>query len=393
MMVPIPGASEILAIARERTGLQGDGDERFLEALDQLVRSINAEATPTLDGRHAALERFVRLAVNRLRFHADLASHPEILEEVLTPPLIICGLPRVGSTKLHRLVAQSGDFQALLFWQGFNPAPFPGASADRRDPRIAEAVRFLEWRSRLNPATDAAHFIAATEPEEDTYLLEFTLHTYWPTSYFEVPAFLHWLSHQDRDHAYRYVRQLLQYLQWQFHRERPRSWVLKNPLNLGFERELARHLPGAKFVVLHRDPVEVIPSTVAIVREVRRLYCGAAGDLRSTGAWALAEYSGAMTRHMEWRRSLPGDAVLDLAYTDVRDDHAGVLARVYDFCGLDLSKAAVERMQTWAGDNEQHKHGLHRYSLEESGLSPETIRRRFATYLDAFGSYLEPVKA
>jgi hypothetical protein len=147
--------------------------------------------------------------------------------------------------------------------------------------------------------------MAALEPEEDTYLLEYTLHTYWPTSYFNVPGFLAWLAAQDRDAAFRYVRELLQYLQWQFHRDAPRPWLLKSPPNLGFETELARNLPGARFVVLHRDPVEVIPSTVAIVREVRRLYCGAPGDLRTIGDWALDEYASSMHRHMESRSSWP----------------------------------------------------------------------------------------
>src|SRR6185503_10540780 len=137
--------------------------------------------------------------------------------------------------------------------------------------------------------------------EEHTYLLEFTLHTYWPISYFEVPGFLAWLRRQDRDRAFLYIRKLLQYLQWQFHASDPKPWVLKSPPNLGYESHLARHLPGARFVVLHRDPVEVIPSAAAIVREVRRLYCGAPADCAKVAAWALEEFAGAMDRHLAWR--------------------------------------------------------------------------------------------
>ena len=189
-MPRIPSADELVDIARRRTGLDELGDPRFRVALGELVRSINDEATVTVEGAPAATERLLRLLVNRLRFEADVARVPAIRDEPLRPPLIICGLPRVGSTKLHRLLAEGGDFQSLLFWQGFNPAPVPGSPGGDDDPRIAEAVRFLEWRSRLNPAADAAHHMAALEPEEDTYLLEYTLHTYWPTSYFNVPGFL-----------------------------------------------------------------------------------------------------------------------------------------------------------------------------------------------------------
>jgi len=264
----------------------------------------------------------------------------------------------------------------------------PGAPDGDDDPRIAEAVRFLEWRSRLNPAADAAHHMAALEPEEDTYLLEYTLHTYWPTSYFNVPGFLAWLAAQDRDAAFRYVRELLQYLQWQFHHDAPRPWLLKSPPNLGFETELARNLPGARFVVLHRDPVEVIPSTVAIVREVRRLYCGAPGDIRAIGDWALDEYASSMQRHMESRSKLTADAFLDVAYRDVVADEASVIARVYAHCGLPLRDAALARMLRWSAANEQHLHGQHAYSLSESALTRERIEHRFAAYLARFGAFL-----
>jgi hypothetical protein len=389
----IPSANELLQSARAHTGLHDCGDARFLTALDQLLRSINAEATLPETGQRAATLRYTRLLVNRLRFQADLLHHPEILDEKLPPPLIILGLPRVGSTKLHQLMAKTGDFQALLFWQGFNPARYAELQTReenlrQEDARIAEAIRFLEWRSRRNPATDAAHYLAATEPEEDTYLLEFSLHTYWPFSYYEVPSFLRWLAPQDRTHAFQYVKMLLQYLQWQFPGAQAQPWVLKSPPNLGFEAEMAQQFPGARFVMLHRDPTQVIPSLVAIVREIRRLYGEGAGDLKKVGVWALEEYSTSMTRHLRWRDTVPANSVLDIAYTDIRDDYVSVARRVYDFCGFELSTSALERMSTWAGDNEQHKHGIHQYSIEESGLSNDLINERFSEYLRGFGTLI-----
>ena len=388
-MHAIASADELVATARERTGLTAGLDAPFLEALSGLARSINTEATLTAEGAPAANERLLRVIVNRLRFAADLERAPQILGERLLAPLIVSGLPRVGSTKLHRQLAEGGDFQSLLFWQGFNPAPLPGGAAGSEDPRIAAAIDFLAWRSRSNPATEAAHHMSAREPEEDTYLLEYTLHTYWPTTYYNVPGFLRWLRSRDRDAAFGYVRQLLQYLQWQFHRDRVRPWLLKSPINFGFEREQARHFPGARFVVLHRNPLEVIPSTVAIVREVRRLYCGAPGDLRLVGDWAVDEYAFAVARHLEWRARGTGDAVLDIPYRDVVADEERVIARVYDHCGLELTPAALERMRRWSAANAQHQHGQHVYSLEESGLTRQRLERAFAAYFSAFGSYLD----
>ena len=312
-MQAIPDAARLLDAARGRTGLEDAGDPAFLTALQTLVRSINAESAVTPDGAQAAAERFLRLLVNRLRFEADIAANP--------------GHPRGTASAAaghlwsaaHRLdeVAPAPRrgrraFQSLLFWQGFNPAPVPGVPTDQPDPRIAEAVRFLEWRSRLNPAADAAHHMAALEPEEDTYLLEYTLHTYWPTTYFNVPGFLGPGSRgRTATTPSRTSAQLLQVPAVAVPSSEPEPWLLKSPPNLGFEPELARHLPGARFVVLHRDPVDVIPSVVAIVRELRRLYCTGPGDLRTIGDWALTSMPAPWTGTWAWRQTTPADSVLD----------------------------------------------------------------------------------
>lgn len=386
-MKPIPSAEQLLNNARRIAGIARDVDPRFTAALAQLVDSINREAALTDAGREATILRWERVCSNRLRADADMTANPDILAQTLAPPLIIDGLPRVGSTKLHQLLAKSGDFQSLLFWQGFNPARQVHDPHKDFDARLAEAVQFLEWRARQNPRANAAHYMAAQEPEEDTYLLEFTLHTYWPITYFEVPSFLAWLRQQDRDHAYEYLARLLRYLQWQFHRGSVRPWVLKSPPNLGHEASMARHLPGARFVMLHRDPVESLPSLVAILRELRRLYGPGASDLTVAGAWAMDEYPRAMQRYLDWRKGQPAGTVLDLGYREVRDHYESAVAKVYAFRGLTLTDRARAAMATWVGDNEQHKHGLHQYSLDEAGLSATAIHRAFAEYIELYGDY------
>jgi hypothetical protein len=42
-------------------------------------------------------------------------------------------------------------------------------------------------------------------------------------------------------------------------------------------------------------------------------------------------------------------------------------------------------MERHLSENPQNKHGAHRYSLEEYGLSAETVRTRLAGYIERFG--------
>ena len=104
---------------------------------------------------------------------------------------------------------------------------------------------------------------------------------------------------------------------------------------------------------------------------------------------ALDEYAADIRRHMEARKAVPRGAFLDIAYRDVVEDEAGVLNRVYDHCGIPLTKRALDAMQSWSAVNEQHKHGQHVYSLEEAGFTKQRIDDAFAAYIGAFGAYMD----
>jgi hypothetical protein len=382
-------AEQLLEQAQRTTGARDLGHPRFFAGFQRLVRAIDTESPLTEDGRRAAEIRLLRLLKNQLRFQADIAAHPEILEQKLAPPVFVSGLPRVGSTKLHRLLAEGGDFQSMMFWQSYNHARIPGAAPGEPDPRIAEAIDYLTWRSARNPATVAAHFMAAQEPEEETYLLEYGFSNYWPDTYFGIPSYLAALPEfADHDATYLYLRQSLQYLQWQFYRDNPKPWVLKSPLNLGHESHIAKHFPGAVFLILHRDPATVIPSTAALAAQIRKLYCATERSVPELARWTLGEYSSSMERVLAWRDSGPDNPLLDIAYRDVQDDDMAVVTRVYELLGRPLSAEAAARMEVWRVENARHKHGVHEYSLESSGLTAEEINTAFATYIERFGKYL-----
>src|SRR5207237_7097908 len=106
-----------LKAAGDRAGLTGLGDERGMPAFRKLGGALNTELSMTPEGEQMARERFLRLLVNRLRATADLKAHPEILDEVIAPPLIVLGLPRTGSTKLHRMLGAADGVRSLLMWQ------------------------------------------------------------------------------------------------------------------------------------------------------------------------------------------------------------------------------------------------------------------------------------
>jgi hypothetical protein len=58
--------------------------------------------------------------------------------------------------------------------------------------------------------------------------------------------------------------------------------------------------------------------------------------------------------------------------------------RIHDAAGRPLSDAAVAAMQTSLRTNRQHKHGEHRYSLEQFGLTTEEVDDAYQRYVEHF---------
>src|SRR5688572_24220934 len=97
--------SELVAAARRRTDLDEFDALPFAEPLAVLAGSLEQEADLNAFGRQMWRERIINFLMGRLRAHNWFRRHPEILDEVIAPPVIILGLARTGSTLLHRLLA------------------------------------------------------------------------------------------------------------------------------------------------------------------------------------------------------------------------------------------------------------------------------------------------
>ncbi|MCP4871160.1 MAG: sulfotransferase [Proteobacteria bacterium] len=124
----------------------------------------------------------------------------------LRPPLIVVGLPRTGTTVLHRLLCLGDEARPLKLWELLAGTPYDGSSAVEQ--RITRKLNDLK---RAVPGLDAKHFVAADAPEECMMLLDstFTSATFWATS--PVHGYLHWYLDQDHRAAYQQYREHLEH--------------------------------------------------------------------------------------------------------------------------------------------------------------------------------------
>ena len=75
-----------------------------------------------------------------------------------------------------------------------------------------------------------------------------------------------------------------------------------------------------------------------------------------------------------------------MEYKEMVKNPIEVIRGMYAQYGLNFSPEAEKRMREWIANNPQHKHGRHRYSMEEYGLTKEDITSRMGPYLEYFKS-------
>jgi Sulfotransferase family len=381
----------MLARARAETSLSDFGEPEYIDALRRLVAATRSDMSLSDAAAAGFAEEVNRLLVNRLRFAADLQRHPEILEEDVSDPVIVIGLPRTGTTKLQRLLSADPGVQRLDYWRLLNPAPLPGVPAQADDPRIAIARQMVALMQQAAPEFLAGHPFFADQPDEDTFLQLFTFTTVLMYHLHPAQGYLDWLKTQSLRGTYVYVKRLLQYLQWQDGGKRGRPLIMKSPLHVGHLDLLSELYPHATFVFTHRAYHEAIASYCRLVEMGWRLKMNAI-DTRSLGAFAAAFWSGELRKHVAQRKALGARVdVYDVRYEELCSDPMPVIREIYRRAGRTLTPQAISAMQAWERNNPAGHYGTFRYRLEDYGLTRAGIDAAFGEFDRYFGSAWESV--
>lgn len=376
-------AQQLMAQARAMTGIADIVDAAIEAPLQRLLASLNSEAELSELGAAAMQARLLRLLCNRLRMQRDFRNHPEIEEQKIVRPVFLTGAGRTGSTKMHKMLAASGDFLSLRFWQGYSLSLRSGDRRESPEPRIQEAAEHVRWFDTQTPQAKLIHAYETFEPEEETLLLEHALCGMYLMAFVNVLGYVQWSAQYFPDQL-QFMKQALKYLQWQFHDGDPRPWVFKCPIYFGAEPLLAKVFPDAVFVSTHRNPVSTLSSQASLLVYYRKAYSDAERK-QEIGSMMCEGQSMATQQFLASRDGrLP---CLDIGYGEVTKSAESVIEKVYAHAGLALSDRARRAMQEWETQNSQHKLGVHHHSLEEFSLTPESVGSNFAQYRDRFGSY------
>ncbi|PRX96688.1 sulfotransferase family protein [Allonocardiopsis opalescens] len=374
---PEESFDRIAAAAARREGTAAEAvDPDFVADLRLLHGFVHTDAEVAALGRRAFDGEIGRHLANRLRLDRAEARDPEAAARPVERPVFVVGLPRSGTTLMHRLLAAPSEHRAPLLWELLAPGRPDAGRAELRRRRAAGRLMVAQALSST-PALRDMHPLRADAPEECTHLLP---HSSWHCTRARLPEYGAWLARRDFTADYGYLGRQLRVLSGP---GPERRWVLKSPFHLCHLEALLSAFPDAVVVWTHRDPARVMASWCSMVEALRGVFTRGA-DPADLGEEWLRTWSAAVAKAMAVREAAGPARFVDVDYRELTADPAGTAEKVCARIGAVCDGPARHRMAEvarWPGGPRSR----HRYSAERYGLDADRVRAAFAPYLAAFG--------
>ena len=379
----VPSRDALIVQAKEQTELSDFGNEWFFENIDALIPSLNKQAKLSTEGSYGAQHMIVSGLVNRLRHVQYVKDNPEIVQEQVSVRAVLTGLPRTGSTMLHRMLSAAPNLTGVRWYETQNYVPLDGETRGDPAPRLEAAKGVLAYMLEKIPELMSIHPMDIRQPDEEVIILGQLFSSSMIESTYFVPDYAVWLSEQSPRKAYEDLIDILKSLQWQDPTRQGKSWVLKTPGHLMGLQTVLDVFPDAKIVMTHRDPVSTIPSYCSMEAS---LYKMGSDDILNTeiGAYWIVRLKAWLDNFMQVRAKANKDRFIDVNYKTLLSSPSEEGLRVLDAAGLSSSKEIKDGMEDWIEANRREHRAAHKYNLNTFGLDEDEIRVKYGDYISQY---------
>ena len=366
-------AETLYAKARQTTGLEDFGAPPIERAMSVLADSLEREATLHQVGRFLMRTHLLDLLKTRLRL-VDAwkrQSQEDVESSPIARPIFITGTPRSGSTFLHELLAADPALRAPRVWEVMFPVTANERDTGWRDRRVWNAATCLWWFRRLAPGADAAYPMRARTPHECVAIHSYTLMSEEFVSSCRVPTYEAFLRSSDLIPVYQWQRRFLQYLQ---QNQRVRRWVLKAPDHVYGLEALFSVFPDAVVIQTHRDPLQVLKSSIHLTWVLGGLY-GRPDDPIQLAEREARVLAGMTDRLVRFRDAHPelAERFVDVNYGELIADPLAIINRIYGRFDLTLTPETAGRIGQLARRRSRYRGRRSISSLADIGLDDLTL--------------------
>ncbi len=370
-------AEKLCAEAERLAGSDDYGPDDIIAPLTRLLDACTREAELSMLGLFMTRWDVLRFLRNLLCLREEERRTPAILEQEITAPLVITGVPRSGTSFLHALLLQDERHQGVRVWQTLYPCPDTDAEVAVR--RVERQLRLFE---RLAPEFSSLHPLQATSAQECS---EITAHVFQSLRFdmtYRIPSYRAWLDAAGQLPAYRFHRRFLQHLQYRSGQKR--RWVLKCPDHVFALEALRAVYPDVRLVFVHRNPLRVLASITRLTEVVRRPFTHAIDRLALGAEQAARWHEGAERMIAAADLGLFATPICHVHYDRLVADPLGTLAAIHRHFGDSLPPQAEAAAREYVARHPHGGYGEHHYALADYGLDAEAERARFARYRERF---------
>ncbi len=310
-------------------------------------------------------------------------------------PLFVVGVPRSGTTFLHRMLAKDSErFTTPMLWELI----FAPSVTERRvlialgklDESLGRPFgRGIEaLQDRYLTPLDSIHRVRLHDPEEDYFALLpvlacFLLLLPFPSSQniWRLSRFDDQVPTDERRRVASFYRGIAQ--RHLYVRGPDKQLLSKNPSFTPMLQTLAETFPDARFVACIRNPIDAIGSELsAMVKGMHSFGNDLKGtEFRDCMASVMVHYY----RHLICVFSQKdSDTHLFVTLESMKGDIEGTVKRIYRRFGWAMAGPLKEALPAGAEKSRSYR-SPHRYSLGQFQLSAGEIARQLPDVFERFG--------
>ncbi|WP_372364742.1 sulfotransferase [Candidatus Uabimicrobium sp. HlEnr_7] len=367
--------NKLHAQAQKKIQWDNFGDEYYKKGLERVLAEIQKPNINFL-GRESLKYLCETSLENRLLLNKLHNTQPQIFKPLSIPPLIVLGLPRSGTTFLHRLLALDSRHRAIEMWELLRPISLELFSSKNRDQRLKIAHRDVDGSDKYYPDFDHIHYIRSNSYEECMWPMgsSFCSWQFWIT----VPVYdyMHWYNEQDLTKKY------CEYVKWLqvFQNTTPnKRLVLKSPSHTRSIGHLVNVLPKAMIVQIHRDPREVASSFNSLTYYSHSIATPQI-EVKKMSDTNLSILQSELKENFTARQYCEGN-ICDVSYSKFIANPVATIQKIYAHFDLEWTKKFSETLHLYITKNKKGKYGRHKYSSDDFGYTNEEIADRFQDYI------------
>ena len=363
-----------VTVKKMLNGLDGHlGEDDYSEPLEILINSANKNNKFNMFGFIA----FKNQLKDRLKVRSKIYSFIKN-KDLPCPadPVFVTGLPRSGTTFLFNLLSLDDNYRSPRYWEIMSPLPLTKNETDirRREWKINAELKFART---IIPKLRLMHHIRAQTPEECELIATMNVRSFVFMCMANVPEYVEYLKDCSFNSVFLWHKRFLQVLEMN---GRPKKWLLKDPSHIGHIPEILSAYPNAKFINIHRNPIESVASFCSLTKNIRSAFSKNVNP-DQIGDLILDFWQHSLNKGIDAKQNLSEGQIIDVSYSGLINNPLLSIKDIYEKFGLDIDIETENSMKQYLINQTKIKKQKHNYSLEEFGLNEKNINDHLKNYI------------